>query len=330
MSFLFPSCNVHHRSLLARHQRTGSRMSSSHGMRTERVRRISGRKRVDRQGSGVLDTPVQTRRIPAVRRACRKEGGSVACRGHRPRKRTSSRLRVANATRGWGHGTGGMPVPLASVRTPATEDGNAGPEERGGGHRCSVLRRVWQTLCPREEGRTDDLEHAVSPFCGTGGITDTGTHPCMGTDLPSSSMGAWNGCRRSPDKVVPGRPRRGDVGAHAHDISAVWEEGKERNVGRSASESEGVLRRPTTVMKRGEARSETPQGRTPGKESSPAPRQRRAVCGDTPHARFGEGGTGDPGMGDRPLLYALIRTWAWEHLSSFSAFRKPEVLPRSS
>jgi hypothetical protein len=28
MSFLFPSCNVHHRSLLARHQRTGSRTSS--------------------------------------------------------------------------------------------------------------------------------------------------------------------------------------------------------------------------------------------------------------------------------------------------------------
>jgi hypothetical protein len=28
------------------------------------------------------------------------------------------------------------------------------------------------------------------------------------------------------------------------------------------------------------------------------------VCGDKPHARFGEGGTGDPVTGDRPLLYS--------------------------
>jgi hypothetical protein len=27
------------------------------------------------------------------------------------------------------------------------------------------------------------------------------------------------------------------------------------------------------------------------------------VCGDKPQARFGEGGTGDPATGDRPLLY---------------------------
>jgi hypothetical protein len=29
------------------------------------------------------------------------------------------------------------------------------------------------------------------------------------------------------------------------------------------------------------------------------------VCGDRPHARFGERGTGDPVMGDRPLLYLI-------------------------
>ena len=29
------------------------------------------------------------------------------------------------------------------------------------------------------------------------------------------------------------------------------------------------------------------------------------MCGDKPHARFGEGGTGDPVMGDRPLLYSF-------------------------
>jgi len=29
------------------------------------------------------------------------------------------------------------------------------------------------------------------------------------------------------------------------------------------------------------------------------------VCGDKPQARFGEGGTGDPVMGDRPLLYLI-------------------------
>ena len=47
----------------------------------------------------------------------------------------------------------------------------------------------------------------------------------------------------------------------------------------------------------------TPQRRTPGKRISPATSQGRAVCGDKSHARFGEGGTGDPVMGDRPLLY---------------------------
>src|SRR6266536_4590698 len=35
--------------------------------------------------------------------------------------------------------------------------------------------------------------------------------------------------------------------------------------------------------------------------------QGRAVCSDKPHARFGEGGTGDPLMGDRPLLYRSDR-----------------------
>ncbi len=29
------------------------------------------------------------------------------------------------------------------------------------------------------------------------------------------------------------------------------------------------------------------------------------MCGDKPQARFGEGGTGDPVMGDRPLLYLI-------------------------
>src|SRR5713226_4285227 len=47
------------------------------------------------------------------------------------------------------------------------------------------------------------------------------------------------------------------------------------------------------------------QWKTTRKRSSQATSKGRAVCGDKPQARFGEGGTGDPVMGDRPLLYYL-------------------------
>ncbi len=47
------------------------------------------------------------------------------------------------------------------------------------------------------------------------------------------------------------------------------------------------------------------QRKTAGKRVSPASDQGRAVCDDKSHARFGEGGTGDPLMGDRPLLYHI-------------------------
>src|SRR5947199_2568208 len=70
-------------------------------MRNELVRRFSGRKGVYRKVSGLLENPVHTRLIPAKWLEVRKEGGSVACRGQRPRKRKSSLLRVVNAKRVW-------------------------------------------------------------------------------------------------------------------------------------------------------------------------------------------------------------------------------------
>src|SRR5947199_7545536 len=70
-------------------------------MRNELVRRFSGRKGVYRKVSGLLENPVHTRRIPANWLEFRKERGSVACRGQRPRRRKSSILSVVNARRVW-------------------------------------------------------------------------------------------------------------------------------------------------------------------------------------------------------------------------------------
>ncbi len=36
------------------------------------------------------------------------------------------------------------------------------------------IQLFWQTLVTREEGRTEDLEHAASRFCGKCGMPDTG------------------------------------------------------------------------------------------------------------------------------------------------------------
>src|SRR6266516_5256541 len=46
-----------------------------------------------------VGSPVHTRLIPAIWLEFRKEGGSVACRGQRPRKRKSSIHGVVNAKR---------------------------------------------------------------------------------------------------------------------------------------------------------------------------------------------------------------------------------------
>jgi hypothetical protein len=73
----------------------------SHELRNEVVRRISGRKGVYRTISGLLEGSVHTRLIPAEWLECRKEGGSAACRGQRPRKRKSSILWVVSARRVW-------------------------------------------------------------------------------------------------------------------------------------------------------------------------------------------------------------------------------------
>jgi Holliday junction endodeoxyribonuclease RuvC-like protein len=64
----------------------------THELRNELVRRFSGRKGVYRTVSGLLEGPVHTRLIPASWLESRKGGGSVACRGQRPRKRKSSLL----------------------------------------------------------------------------------------------------------------------------------------------------------------------------------------------------------------------------------------------
>ncbi len=53
--------------------------------------------------------------------------------------------------------------------------------------------------------------------------------------------------------------------------------------------------------------SSASQWYTSRKRSSPVTSKGRAVCGDKSQARFGEGGTGDPVMGDRPLLYTARR-----------------------
>ena len=74
---------------------------NAHGMRNELVRRISGRKGVYRKISGLLEDPVHTRLIPAIWLAFRKERGSVACRGQRPRRGKSSMLRVGSVKRVW-------------------------------------------------------------------------------------------------------------------------------------------------------------------------------------------------------------------------------------
>ncbi len=61
--------------------------SVAHVMRNEIVRRFSGRKGVYRKIPGLLEDPVHTRLIPAKWLEFRKEGGSGACRGQRPRKK---------------------------------------------------------------------------------------------------------------------------------------------------------------------------------------------------------------------------------------------------
>jgi hypothetical protein len=48
--------------------------------------------------------------------------------------------------------TGSMPVPLASVRTPANDGGHAGAEEREVVHLCLSLHLFWQTLSPGGRG----------------------------------------------------------------------------------------------------------------------------------------------------------------------------------
>ncbi len=53
----------------------------SHVMRNEMVRRISGRKRVYRKISGLLENPVYTRLIPATWLEFRKEGGECSMSG---------------------------------------------------------------------------------------------------------------------------------------------------------------------------------------------------------------------------------------------------------
>ena len=73
----------------------------AHGLRNELVRRFSGRKGVYRTISGLLEDPVHTRLIPANWLEFRKEGGSAACRGQRPRTGKSSMLRVVSAKRVW-------------------------------------------------------------------------------------------------------------------------------------------------------------------------------------------------------------------------------------
>lgn len=54
----------------------------------------------------------------------------------------------------------------------------------------------------------------------------------------------------------------------------------------------------------------------------------RAVCGDKPQARFGEGGTGDPATGDRPLLYKVNAQLACRsidvHFKRYDATKKVE------
>jgi hypothetical protein len=55
------------------------------------------------------------------------------------------------------------------------------------------------------------------------------------------------------------------------------------------------------------------QWHTPRKRSSQVTSKGRAVCGDKSQARFGEGGTGDPVMGDRPLLYPTPGEVALDH-----------------
>ena len=70
-------------------------------MRNEFVRRFSGRKGVNRTIPGLLEDPVHTRLIPASWLEFRKEGGSAACRGQKPRKGKSSLLRVVSAKRVW-------------------------------------------------------------------------------------------------------------------------------------------------------------------------------------------------------------------------------------
>lgn len=48
----------------------------THVMHNERVRRFSSRACVGRQGSELVEGPVQTRRLPAIWHACGNEGGS--------------------------------------------------------------------------------------------------------------------------------------------------------------------------------------------------------------------------------------------------------------